>query len=103
MLSKKVDGEPVNTAETAMELFEKLRDSDGFEMVVNRNGQETTRKLYGGLGFTVKGHYDIIRDDFCSFTLFFLFFSATSGGGAGRAFKGFGQSNTENRQTGSRV
>ncbi|MCY4513238.1 MAG: hypothetical protein OXB86_06085, partial [Bdellovibrionales bacterium] len=41
---KKVDGEPVNTPETAIELFEKLRDSDGFEMVVNRNGRDFKRK-----------------------------------------------------------
>lgn len=41
---KKVDGEPVNTPETALELFEKLRDSDGFEMVVNRNGRDIKRK-----------------------------------------------------------
>ena len=40
---KQVDGEPIDTAETAITLFEKLRDSDGFEMVVERNGQETKR------------------------------------------------------------
>ena len=40
---KQVDGEPVNTAETAIALFEKLRDSDGFEMVVERNGRDTKR------------------------------------------------------------
>ena len=40
---KQVDGETINTPETALELFEKLRDSDGFEMVVNRNGRDIKR------------------------------------------------------------
>lgn len=40
---KQVDGEPVNTAETAIALFEKLRDSDGFEMIVERNGRDVKR------------------------------------------------------------
>ena len=40
---KQVDGETINTAETAIVLFEKLRDSDGFEMVVERNGKNIKR------------------------------------------------------------
>ena len=40
---KQVDGELVNDAETAILLFEKLRDSDGFEMIVERNGQKIKR------------------------------------------------------------
>ena len=40
---KQVDGEPINTPETAIALFEKLRDSDGFEMVVQREGKTIKR------------------------------------------------------------
>ena len=40
---KQVDGEMVNNPETAVMLFEKLRDSNGFEMLVERDGQETKR------------------------------------------------------------
>ena len=40
---KQVDGEPINTPETAITLFEKLRDSDGFEMIVQREGKTIKR------------------------------------------------------------
>lgn len=41
---KQVDGEPVNDAETAVMFYKKFKDSDGFEMTVERNGKKMTRK-----------------------------------------------------------
>ena len=40
---KQVDGELINTPGNGYRAFEKLRDSDGFEMIVQREGKTIKR------------------------------------------------------------